>query len=285
MIEQLPEVIPVWPAALPGTELWRDAGPELERPMWENSRLVRNVSQPTLTVFLPDPAIANGTGVIVCPGGAFPFLMVDKEGAEVAAWLNARGVAVFVLKYRVFPTDDDDEAFLRIASDPLPHRPNMDKVRPLAVEDGLQAMRTVRRQAGRWGADPDRLGMLGFSAGGYVTAGAATDYDAESRPSFAAPIYALWHERPVLADAPPLFLAAAADDDLVDAGNSIALYAAWRAAGRRAELHIYAQGVTASRSGRKDCRWTAGWTASGNGCRVRSRGGRTARWDGRRGTG
>ena len=168
MIEQLLEVIPVWPAALPGAELWRDAGPELERPRWENSRLVRNISQPTLTVFLPDPAIANGTGVIVCPGGAFPFLMVDKEGAEVAAWLNARGVAVFVLKYRVFPTDDDDEAFLRIASDPLPHRPNMDKVRPLAVEDGLQAMRTVRRQAGRWGVDPDRLGMLGFSAGGML---------------------------------------------------------------------------------------------------------------------
>jgi acetyl esterase/lipase len=241
-----PEVIPVWPDAVPDAvpdaDLWRDAGTELERPLWENSRLVRNVSQPTLTVFLPDPAIANGIGVVVCPGGAFHFLMVDKEGTEVANWLNARGVAVFVLKYRVFPTADDDETFLRIASDPLPHRPNMDRVRPLAVADGLQALRTVRQQAERWGISPDRLGMLGFSAGGYVTAGAATDYDAESRPSFAAPIYAPWHERPVPADAPPLFVVAAADDELVDAGNSIALYSAWRAVGHRAELHIYAQG-------------------------------------------
>lgn len=244
MSNEAPHVIPVWPDGAPDADLWRNAGPELERPRWENSRLVRNVSQPTLTAFLPDPAIANGhgTGIIVCPGGAFHFLMVDKEGTEIATWLNARGVAVFVLKYRVFPTSNDDEAFLQIARDPLPHRPNMDTVRPLAVADGLQAVRTVRQQAARWGINPDRLGMLGFSAGGYVTAGVATEYDAESRPSFAAPIYALWHERPIPVDAPPLFLATAADDDLVDAANSVALYTAWRAAGRHAELHIYAQG-------------------------------------------
>ena len=79
-----PEIIPVWPDEVPDADLWRDAGPELERPSRENSRLVRNVSRPMLTVFRPDPAIASGTGVIVCPGGAFHFLMVDKEGTEVA---------------------------------------------------------------------------------------------------------------------------------------------------------------------------------------------------------
>src|SRR5436190_7198409 len=98
------DVIQVWPDQVPDADLWRDAGPELERPRWENSRLVRNVSQPTLMVYLPDPALATGTGVIICPGGGFHILMVDKEGTEVAHWLNARGVAVFVLKYRVFPT-------------------------------------------------------------------------------------------------------------------------------------------------------------------------------------
>lgn len=236
------EIVPIWPAGVPDADLWRDAGQELERPTWENSRLVRNVSEPTLTVFLPEPALATGAGVVVCPGGAFHFLMVDKEGTEIARWLTARGVAVFVLKYRVFPTPDDDAAFLRIAEDVLPHRANMDRVWPMAVADGLQAIRTVRQRASRWGIDPDRLGIMGFSAGGAVAAGTATAYDAECRPSFAAPIYAVWRERPVPADAPPLFLAAASDDPLVDAGHSIALYSAWHAAGRRAELHLYASG-------------------------------------------
>lgn len=237
-----PVIIELWPDGVPDADLWRGAGPELERPAWENSRLVRNVSRPALTVFLPAPERASGTGVVVCPGGAFHFLMVDKEGTEIARWLNARGVAVFVLKYRVYPTPDDDAAFLEIAGDPRPHRANMERVWPLAVADGLQAMRRVREDATRWGIAPDRLGIMGFSAGGAVAAGVATGYDAASRPSFVAPIYAVWRERPVPVDAPPLFLAAAGDDPLVDAGQSIALYNAWRAAGHRAELHLYASG-------------------------------------------
>ena len=237
------EVIPVWLDRVPDADLWVDAGPELERPRWENSRLVRNISQPTLTVFLPDPEVANGAGIVVCPGGAFHFLMVDKEGTEVAAWLNARGVAVFVLKYRVFPTADDDAEFLRIAEDPLPRRANMERVWSHSVADGLQAIRTVRSQADRFGVDPDRLGILGFSAGGAVTAGAASGYlDPASRPSFAAPIYAVWREQPVPTDAPPLFLAHASDDPLVSPEESTKLYSAWQQAGQRAELHIYVAG-------------------------------------------
>lgn len=180
-----PEIIPLWPDAIPDADLWREAGPELERPRWENSRLARNVSQPTLTVFLPDPAMATGTGVVVCPGGAFHFLMMDKEGTEVANWLNAHGVAVFVLKYRVHPTPDDDEAFLRMARDPLPHR-------PIWIESGPWPLPMDCRPCARCGGRRSAI--------------------------------------------------AAADDDLVDAGNSIALYSAWRAAGRSAELHLYAQG-------------------------------------------
>ncbi|MFN8591777.1 MAG: alpha/beta hydrolase [Thermomicrobiales bacterium] len=243
MSERLqPGVFPIWPEGVPDADLWRDIGPELERPRWENSRLVRNVSAPTLTVYLPDRAIAVGTGIVICPGGAFHFLMVDKEGTEFARWFNARGVAVFVLKYRVFPSADDDAAFLRIAEDPLAYRANMDRVQPMAVADGLQAMRIVRQRASDWGIAPDRLGIMGFSAGGFVAAGVATEYDPESRPDFAAPIYAVWNERPVPADAPPLFVAAASDDALVDASHSLALYTAWHAAGRSAELHLYARG-------------------------------------------
>ena len=97
--------IPVWPDQIPDAALWRDVGPELERPRSpnSNSRLIRNISQPTLTAYVPDPANATGAGVIVCPGGAFHFLSIDKEGTEVARWLTARGVAALVLKYQSSP--------------------------------------------------------------------------------------------------------------------------------------------------------------------------------------
>ncbi|HEU0114579.1 MAG TPA: hypothetical protein VFQ80_07880, partial [Thermomicrobiales bacterium] len=87
------EVVPVWPDQMPDADFWRDIGPELERPRWENSRLVRNVSRPSLTVILPEPSLANGAGIVVCPGGGFQGLMMDKEGTDVARWLIARGVA------------------------------------------------------------------------------------------------------------------------------------------------------------------------------------------------
>jgi acetyl esterase/lipase len=236
------EIIPVWPDRVPDAELWRDAGPELDRPRRTSGTTIRNVSRPTLTVFLPDPSLAVGTGVIVCPGGAFHWLSFDKEGTDVARWLNARGVAAFVLKYRVLPTPDDDEAFLQIAANPTPHRPKMDRVRPMVIADGVQAVRTIRQQAQRWNIAPDRLGILGFSAGGYVAVGAATKSDAESRPNFAASLYGEWWERWVPAAAPPLFLAAASNDPLIDVRANSSLYEAWYGAGRRAELHIYAQG-------------------------------------------
>src|SRR6266702_606686 len=116
------------------------------------------------------------------------------------------------------------------------------QIGPLAIAGGQQAMKVVRQPASQWGLAPARIGMIGFSAGGRVTVGVALEHDAESRPNFAAPIYgALWEDLAVPADAPPLFIALANDDELaVDPG--IALYCAWRAAGHPVELHIYAQG-------------------------------------------
>ena len=237
-----PEVIDVWPDRVPDNDLWRDAGPEGECPSWATTRLIRNVSRPTLTVYLPEPLLATGTGVVVCPGGAFHFLAIDKEGTDVARWLTDRGVAAFVLRYRVVPTPDDD-AFLRaLAANPTPFRPQMDQVRPMVIADGRQALRTIRMQASRWTIDPGRLGILGFSAGLYAAVGAATSDDAASRPSFAAGLYGEWWERSVPADAPPLFLAAASDDPLIDVRLTTGLYDAWYAAGRSAELHLYARG-------------------------------------------
>jgi acetyl esterase/lipase len=238
-----PERLQVWPHQVPDADLWRDLGPELERPRWENSRLVRNVSQPTLAVFHPEPGTAKGVGIILCPGGAYHFLMVDKEGTDVARWLNRRGITAFVLKYRVFPTPDDDEVLVRIASNPHAYREQMEQVRPMAVADALQALRTIRGLAHSLNIGADRLGIMGFSAGGFVAAAAASRYDSvESRPDFAAAIYAGWSSRQVPADVPPLFIAAASDDAVVDTQASTSLYTAWRSVNRPVELHLYANG-------------------------------------------
>jgi acetyl esterase/lipase len=113
---------------------------------------------------------------------------------------------------------------------------------PLAIEDGRQALRLVRQHANEWGVAPERVGIMGFSAGGHVTVGVAMQYDAECRPAFAAPIYgALWEELDVPADAPPLFISLS-HDDLIAVDPAIRLYTAWQAAGHSAELHIYARG-------------------------------------------
>ncbi|HZQ90513.1 MAG TPA: alpha/beta hydrolase [Terriglobales bacterium] len=232
-----PNVIPVWPGAAPGSESWKydettSVGPS------DGLRRVGNVTRPTLTVFLPDKTLANGTAVIVCPGGGFRWLSVDHEGAAVAQWLNSIGVTAFVLKYRLMHQGgpgEDDQAWI------LEQRKT---VIPLAVADGQQAMKLVRAHAADYGIAPDRIGIMGFSAGGHVAAQVALKHDAQSRPAFVAPIYPGPPIEPVVpADAPPLFMVHADDDKGVStADNSIPLYLAWKKAGIPAEYHIYSQG-------------------------------------------
>ncbi len=241
----LPEIIPLWPHGAPGSEDWNQQEQEAILPSAEGIKVVRNVTVPTLTAFLPDPAVASGTAVIVCPGGAFHMLAFDHEGIDVAHWLSARGVAAFVLKYRLVQTAMSDEDFVKrmqSLAEPNKIKELTRPVEPLAIADGQQAMKVVRERAAGWGIAPDRIGMMGFSAGGRVTVGVALEHDAESLPNFAAPIYgALWEGITVPADAPPLFIALANDDELA-VDPSLALYHAWRAAGHSVELHIYAQG-------------------------------------------
>jgi acetyl esterase/lipase len=95
--ETQPDVVGVWPDRVPDNELWSDIGPEVDTASPSGARVIRNVGTPTLTAYLPDPAIATGAGVIVCPGGAFFFLAIDKEGSDVSRWLAARGIAAFVM--------------------------------------------------------------------------------------------------------------------------------------------------------------------------------------------
>lgn len=141
------EVLKLWPSGAPG------ARPVLE-PEQVTKGHILHVHEPTLTVFLPDSARAIGTGVVICPGGGYRVLSFEKEGTRVARWLNSIGVAAFVLKYRLA-----DYGF------------------PAPMQDACRAMRLVRRHASRWGLKPDRIGILGFSAGGHLASTIGTHFD------------------------------------------------------------------------------------------------------------
>ncbi len=238
-----PKVIPLWPGVAPGSEGWTQQEQEVFAPQLK-SRIVHNVARPTLTAFFPEASIRNGTAVIVCPGGAFHFLAIEFEGTEVATWLNSLGITAFVLKYRLVRTGDDAmQETTDHLRDPAKMADLMKTLRPLVLADGQQAVRMVREHAAEWGLAPDRIGIMGFSAGGAVTAAVALQHDSASRPDFAAPVYGLAPEQvTVPEDAPPLFVVCAADDPLVPPDHSVRLYSAWHAAGHPVELHVYAKG-------------------------------------------
>ena len=209
-------------------------------------KLARNVVNPTLTAFLPETSHATGTAVIVAPGGAFIILAVAHEGDDVARWLAERGVAAFTLRYRLAPTPRDDAEFRTLRAQqmrkPKLLQPIVKSQAPISIEDGKEAVRLVRMRAAEWGIAPHRVGILGFSAGGAVAVGAATGYGRGNRPAFAASIYGAGADVTVPSDAPPVFIAAAADDPVVPANTSVQLYSHWVTAGRPAELHIYVKG-------------------------------------------
>jgi len=230
--------IPLWEGTAPGSEDWT----QLETDGYLDSGLhvVRNVVRPTLTPFIPaDPA---GPAVIVAPGGAWHFLAWDHEGIQVAEWLRARGIAAFILKYRLLPTGDTfprdyEERLAEARADLMGW---LAPYLPLISADALQAIRLVRSCASEWGIRPNQVGIMGFSAGGTVTSLASLRYSPESRPDFAAPIYGAGAPGEVPADAPPIFIACAQDDDLMP--RSMEMFNRWRASGREAELHLYARG-------------------------------------------
>lgn len=221
--------------------------PQTILPLPFGIKIVRNVTQPGLLAYLPESSIATGTAVIVCPGGAFNFLSIESEGEEVARWLCARGIAAFVLKYRVASTAARNEDLILQLQERFTNLTSlvelMEQIEPLAIADGLQAIKVIRRRSAEWGVAPERIGILGFSSGGVVALGAATQYDKESRPSFAALIYLAPSAMGIVVptEAPPLFVLAASDD-LIAAGTSLSLSSAWREAGHPVELHLYAQG-------------------------------------------
>ena len=207
--------------------------------------MLTNVSEPTLTVFRPDPGTSSGTAVIVCPGGGFHWLAMEDEGVKVGQWLRARGITAFVLKYRVLQTTPDHVGRILGESVKQNHEETA-PVFPLAVADARSALTYVRAHAEEFEISPTRVGVIGFSAGAMLTVSVVLTSPDGQGPNFVAPLYtdvnALMRPLVVPKWAPPAFIAVASDDQLGFAPLSTELYNAWLAAGRPAELHAYAQG-------------------------------------------
>src|SRR3954468_19120847 len=224
------QVVNIWPGVAPGSEGWR----QKERTV-ENTPLgtvVFDVRTPTLRPYLPDSTKATGTGVIIAPGGAFVALAMDLEGATVARWLQQRGIAAFLLKYRIVEKKQEG----------IPEM-DMDTAGRYGIADGIQALKVVRAHAAAWRVSPSRIGMLGFSAGAMVTSGALLQPDSAARPNFAALIYgAPFGRMPAIpSDLPPIFMAWA-KDDAVALAPVVKFHDVLVAAGHRPETHVYATG-------------------------------------------
>jgi acetyl esterase/lipase len=224
------QVVNVWPAIAPGSEAWKQKERTIENtPV---GTVVFNVVTPTLTAYLPDRSKATGSGIIIAPGGAFVALTVSLEGADLARWLQQRGIAAFLLKYRIVEKKQEG----------IPEM-DMDTAGRYGIADGIQALKVVRSHAKEWRVSPDRIGMLGFSAGAMVTSGALLQADSAARPNFAALIYgAPFGRMPAIpANLPPIFMAWAGDDQ-VAVEPVIRFKDALMATGQKPELHVFSAG-------------------------------------------
>jgi acetyl esterase/lipase len=249
-----PLVVPLWPGKAPDEA--GDIGPEKVRlspkltrkavEVTEPTRLVTNVSKPTITLYRPAKDKDTGTAIVICPGGGYWNLYWQLEGEEVAAWLTAQGVTGVLLKYRV------------------PRRPGEPEREPARrpLQDAQRAVRLVRSRARQWGIDPKRIGIIGFSAGGHLALATATGFEKSTyapiddidkvscRPDFAIAAYSGYLKGPdkeelaaglrVPAGTPPVFLVHGGADVISPPEHSVVMYRALKRAGIPAELHIYA---------------------------------------------
>jgi acetyl esterase/lipase len=270
-----PLVVVLWPGDAPDETGTTGAekvlmSPKLDRKqveVTEPTRMVTNVSRPTITVYRPAKEKDTGTAVIICPGGGYWNLYWELEGEEVAAWLNSIGVTGIVLKYRV------------------PRRPDEPKGEPARrpLQDAQRAVRVVRSRAKDWGIDPDRIGMVGFSAGGHLVIATATNFEKRTykptddtdtiscRPDFAIAVYSGYLKDKakdelapglrVPRGTPPVFLAHGDDDVISPPEHSVVMYRALVRAGVPVELHIYAE-VTHDFGVRVNDRPCSTWTRS-----------------------
>jgi len=245
-----PQEIRLWPGKAPGTEAWTVAETRTTSPAGD--RTIANVSDPSVTVFLPSPAVATGAAVVVAPGGALRALAWDSEGIKVAQWLNSKGIAALVLKYRTLQSSSggargrggppQGEIEIRNANaNPEPGDAALAEVLRMGIADAQQALRLARRNAAEWRIDSARVGIMGFSAGGGVAVGTVLAERSDASPDFLVSVYGpALQDVIVPAHAPPLFIAVGSSHFNVTNG-CLALFAAWKAAGKPAEIHVYDQ--------------------------------------------
>jgi acetyl esterase/lipase len=249
-----PLVLDLWPGKVPdeigniGPEkvVMSPKLPRQKVEVTEPTRMVTNVTRPTITIYRPAKAKHTGAAVIICPGGGYWNLYWELEGEEVAAWLNSLGVTGIILKYRV------------------PRRPDEPQGEPARrpLQDAQRAVSLVRNRAKEWGIDPERIGMVGFSAGGHLAAATATSFTKRTyepvdeiekiscRPDFAILVYSGYlkaKDKDELAPGlsippgtPSMFLAHGGDDIISSPEHSVVMYQALKRAGIKAELHVYA---------------------------------------------
>lgn len=256
---QAPQEIRLWPGKAPGSENWNV--PEATTTSPTGDRTITNVSDPAVTVFVP-AANATGTAVVVAPGGALRLLGWDNEGVRVARWLNSHGIAALVLKYRTLQTmpasgrgrggpppglavagaGPRTEIEIRNGNaNPEPDDSALREVLHMGIADAQQALRLARRNATAWRIDPARVGIMGFSAGGGIAVGTALAERSDGSPDFLVSLYGPSLQDVIVpAHAPPLFIAVGSSHFNVTNG-CLALFAAWKAAGKPAEIHVYDQ--------------------------------------------
>jgi dienelactone hydrolase len=272
------EVIRLWDGPAPGSENWtqKETAYEYLSPIWKEKNIALfNVVDPTLTIFLPSPEKANGTAIIVCPGGGFSALSWDNEGPNVAKMLAEKGIVAFVLKYRISYAGGTPEEVNLIArtsyggerrtpeSQELTKKNSeitrsitssyvsqiadkvdlistlardLGKIQDIAGDDGRKAVEYVRKNADKWKISPNKIGMIGFSAGGMVTLDVAFNHTEQSKPNVIGIMYGVFGAKGVPADPMPMFMASSQNEAT---GGAAALYAAWCASRLPAEIHSF----------------------------------------------
>ena len=238
------KTIPLYSGAVPGSENWNWKEQKFKV---KNKTYVVDVSKPSLVAYIPSKP--NGTAIIVAAGGAFHALALDLEATPLGKRFSERGITVFILKYRLV---HDDPAHPENALMTLMAKNDMKKldsihaqIIPLAMQDGLAAVKYVRLHAAEYHLDPNKIGFMGFSAGGTVTMSVVYNASKKDRPNFVAPIYASIGQvigSAVPAEKTPIFIAVASDDDFGLAPENVQLYLKWLEAKQPAELHVYEKG-------------------------------------------
>lgn len=232
----------IWPAGPPDAVPAAAESIEPQDHGWRQIQIIKNVTTPTVTIIRPPEGRENGSSMVVLPGGAFGALAWDLEGIEVGEFLAEQGITAFVLKYRV--RDASPEAVAQYLQDPGIDRMMelLEPARARAAQDAKQAVRFVRANSARYGLDPGRVGMMGFSAGAITTTRVLHEAEDQSRPNIAAPIYGVMLEEGPPPQAPPLFAAIARDDGLFSIDQVEEMRTAWQDVGAPVEVHVFDSG-------------------------------------------